>query len=186
MAMDMGKFVEPKIGSSLVSYRRAFSNWVVERQRLIDSHKTFRLHRLAAKRVVFEVEGSETYARKSRYIARVLVAIAFLLTIGGISSVIFANNKPAASPNTNPGSKLNASAALIACSKLSLVGLTPSSIESFDESGWHVSTSEMQVELGELDGFTFEATCSQQRLHGRLIASETENSWQIKRMVLVD
>ena len=177
--MDYSKFISAAPGGSFLGYRRAFTNWVVERQRLIDSQKAFRLHRIAIKRIVFEIEAKAPRSSMSRFAARAMIALAALLTIGGVTSAVVASNQRSVSAHKG------AKASPASCSQFSLVDITAPSIENFDASGWTVLTKPMAVDLGELQGFTFEATCLSQTLHGRLIAVQAVNSWQIKRMVLV-
>lgn len=184
--MDYSKFISAAPGGSFLGYRRAFTNWVVERQRLIDSQKAFRLHRLAAKRIVFEIEGMPLRSSNRRFASRSLVAIAVLLTVGGATSALVASDYRSVSAHKNADDIATANTAPASCSQISLVGRRSSSIQNFDVSGWNVSTNPMAVDLGELQGFTFEATCLNQTLRGRLIAVQAANGWQIKRMVLVD
>jgi hypothetical protein len=184
--MDFSRFIDVARGNVLLGYRRALSNWVVERQRLIDSQMPFKLHRISAKRYVFEIEGVEQQKPKNTLIVGVVVSLAILLAIGGATSFFVSKFKLAESSHVRHPLQANASASPLACSELSLVGLPATSIDDFSVAGWRVTTKPLPVEFGAFHGFEFEATCATNRHSGRLIAVWSADGWQIKRMVLVD
>lgn len=176
-AMDWTKLVEPRPGNYLVSSPSWFGNWHSQQQKLVKQGVHIATHRLAAKRVVFEVSKTATSRKRPLIISGALVLASLSI------SAIWNLSIPGPS---NPAS--NHASLATNCS--SLVGgderFPLQNIDSFQLANWRVVTSVGQQVNGALVQRNFSATCEKRLVSGTVQFAKSGKGWRILTLARLD
>jgi hypothetical protein len=184
--MRWSSFLEIEPDSRLVRHNRLFSNWFRLRLKLSQSGELVIVHRIAAKRLVLEIQNSRSSAenrpsdRKSGKKAASLIGI--VLVAGAVvpASLGVTNAEPRKASETaaqQEGSR-TASCATIA----SREPFEIDDLQSFNVDTWIIKTFGTEISLGALQSVSFEAKCKSEVVVGTLLHSKNESGHLILRM----
>lgn len=184
--MRWANFVEISETSSIHSYSRVFSNWLLARQRISASATPTVLHRISSRRVLIEVPGrpsSKPSVRRAKYLIAILGGAVSLVFIG-----ILLLDKGFDSSNDHdtahtPLVSSTAEKAVLNCHSLSMsTGLDVANLSEFNLGDWSILTTSTTKALGSVLFASFKAACGQKVEYGTLTVQQMPNGFRILRM----
>ena len=184
--MRWSNFVEISETSSIHSYSRVLSNWLLARQRMSASATPTVLHRISSRRVIIEVPSppsSKRGARRVRYLIAISGGAVILLLIG----IILLDNRIVSSNGHDRAHKPLVSSteesAVLDCRSLSMsTWLDVASLSEFNLGDWRILTTSTTKTLGSVLFAGFKAACGQKVEYGTLTAQQMPNGFRILRM----
>jgi len=184
--MRWSSFLEIEPDSRLVRHNRLFSNWFRVRLKLNQSGEFVVVHRIAAKRVVLEIQNPPSSAatgssgRKSgkkvaALIGMVLVAGAVVAASLGVTNAV--PRKAFETVAQQEGLRTGSCATISSREPFEIDDL-----QSFNVDAWVIKTFGNEVSLGALQSISFEAKCQSELVVGTLLHSKNESGHLILRM----
>ena len=171
--MDWNKWLTVDPQNKLVAAPRVFSNWHARQLRLQRDGIYIATHRIATKRVLFEVRRTKA---KSQVLKKLILGASVLT----LCIMIF---QIAAAFNLGAQQAVYATKAKeLACQTLSPDSELVSSLEKFEIDGWQVSALHDLLEIGAIHQVGYIATCQKLSISGTLQAFKTDAGWTILRM----
>lgn len=174
--MKWNKLLNVDNGNQVVAAPRVFGNWHTKRAQLESVGRLVATHRIAPRRIVFEITDIQK-SRSPRRLWRVLpfAVISAVLAV----SVSFLFNSSLGGADV---SQIDQGQGKPICESLALSKTKIDKITKFESGLWRVSTSAALQHIGAVQEFDFVATCQDKRLTGKLQAFEGNNEWTILKM----
>lgn len=180
--MNWRSLLTARPGYAIRSHNRWLSNWVAYRARASRDLASFRIIRIASKRVVFEVENERDNAGRDRQKLRTVLVPALFAALM-ISIMIFVMTFAMTPESANLG-QTDEPIKHPTCVDLQAVRSfeTSKSGESFEVQGWRFDTQSQVVILGQLASADYLATCGAQTVDMRVLFIRQGEAWQIEKM----
>jgi hypothetical protein len=184
--MRWSSFLEIEPDSRLVRHNRLFSNWFRLRLKLSQSGELVIVHRIAAKRLVLEIQNSRSSAenrpsdRKSGKKAASLIGIVLVAGAVVAASLVLTYAEPRKASETAAQQEglPTGSCETIASSEPFEID----DLQSFNVDTWIIKTFGTEISLGALQSISFEAKCQSEVVVGTLLHSKNESGHLILRM----
>lgn len=171
--MDWNKWLTVDPQNKLVAAPRVFSNWHARQLRLKRDGLLIATHRIATRRVLFEVKRTKTESQAAKRLMLVALLLILSFTIIQFSSAF---NRAALQRDQATKSEVEA------CQTLSPESEMVSSLKKFQIGNWQVSALDDLLEIGAIHQVGYIATCQKLSISGTLQAFKTDAGWTILRM----
>lgn len=174
--MKWSKLLNIESGHQIIAAPRVLGNWHSKRLQIESTGRLVAIHRISAKRILFEVASVEERSSLKRPLRLgffalivVLFAIAAFALVGKVN--IQAQLSAPSIVAEKPG-----------CLPLRLSAVRVDDLVRFETDSWVVSTSTPILQLGAVRQVNFSATCMQNRITGLLQVFERSGKWTILKM----
>lgn len=167
-------------GHHFIAHNRWLTNWVARRQAISSSATTFRIVRLATKRIVFEIPKTE--ATKSKTKGMFIIALSVVTSLSLTACIVLAQTK--ANSDAKKIDLVDTDGAKSTC--FDLADMHPSVLvqdfAAFEYRGWQFKPQTKLIQLGQLASAEYVATCKDEVRDFRVQLLRQGESWLTEKM----
>lgn len=175
--MDFRNFVETSSNQRLVGFNRMRSNWVIEQLKLSKTGERFSMHRIAPRRVIFELSDSKINAPSLKRSWLIVPIVALALAVA-FTNFKFSSDAKSAIVTTSVQS--------LVCDLTTLSGSAVGNLESFSTGHWSFDSTNRVLVIGEFASVQGQAKCGETSMIVNVIANREGNAWSLKKMVPIN